>query len=296
PARPDDGAGKQRLGPPRPRAAIVVTGSELVRGDRRDANGPFLAHSLLTLGVEPARIHLVGDDPAELERALAEALEHDLVGTSGGLGPTHDDGTVELLARAGGLGVRVDAELEASIEARSRAIAERLRRPYADFAPGVSKQALVPDGAVVVGLAGTAPALVLEARGAVAGGLAGPPRELQTLWPKALETAPMRALLARATRPERRVLRFFGVSESAVAQAFDEAGGDGDGLEATICAREFEIHVDLVVDPGAGARADAFEARFVPPLEMYLFARGDERGVAALVLELCRARGLPLAT
>ena len=52
---------------------------------------------------------------------------------------------------------------------------------------------MVPDGAVVVGLAGTAPALVLEARGAVAVVLPGPPRELQTLWPRALETAPMRS-------------------------------------------------------------------------------------------------------
>jgi len=141
-----------------------VTGSELVRGDRRDANGPFLAQSLLALGIEPARIHVVGDDPGELERALAEALTHDLVVTSGGLGPTHDDRTVELLARAAGLGLGVEPELEASIEARSRSIAERLRRPYADFAAGVSKQATVPDGAVSLGLAGTAPGLAI-ARG-----------------------------------------------------------------------------------------------------------------------------------
>jgi len=48
----------------RPRGFVVVTGSELVRGDRRDANGPFLAAELLRLGVEPARISIVGDDPA----------------------------------------------------------------------------------------------------------------------------------------------------------------------------------------------------------------------------------------
>ena len=59
----------------------------------------------------------------------------------------------------------------------------------------------------------------------------------------------------------------YGVSESAVAEALAAAGGDGDGVEATICARDFEIHVDLVVEPGAEARADALEAALVVPLE-----------------------------
>ena len=86
----------------RPRGVVVVTGSELVRGERTDRNGPFLAAELLRLGVEPARIVIVGDDPAELESALREGLEAELCLVSGGLGPTHDDRTVELLARAAG--------------------------------------------------------------------------------------------------------------------------------------------------------------------------------------------------
>ena len=91
------------------------------------------------------------------------------------------------------------------------------------------------------------------------------------------------------------MLRLYGASESAVAKALAEAGGDGDGVEATICARDFEIHVDLIVEPGAEQRADALEAALVQPLAEYLFGR-DERSVQELVLELCRARGLTLAT
>jgi nicotinamide-nucleotide amidase len=91
------------------------------------------------------------------------------------------------------------------------------------------------------------------------------------------------------------VLRLFGVSESAVARALDEAGGDGGGVEATICAREFEIHVDLVVDPEAEERADALEAALAERLDRYLFAR-DERRVEELVLSLVEAQGLRLAT
>src|SRR5438128_16090 len=82
---------------------------------------------------------------------------------------------------------------------------------------------------------------------------------------------------------------------STRAQALAGAGGDGDGVEATICARDFEIHVDLVVEPGAEAQADELEARLLPPVERYLFAR-DERPVEELVLALLRARGLSLAT
>jgi molybdenum cofactor synthesis domain-containing protein len=89
------------------RAAIVASGSELVRGDRSDRNGPYLAADLLRRGVDPARITVVGDDPGDLEAALRDGLTHDLLVVSGGLGPTHDDRTIELLARAAGVGLRV---------------------------------------------------------------------------------------------------------------------------------------------------------------------------------------------
>ena len=78
-------------------------------------------------------------------------------------------------------------------------------------------------------------------------------------------------------------------------RALADAGGDGDGVEATICARDFEIHVDLVVEPGAEERADALANALREPLRRYLFTE-DERSVAELVLDLCRARGLTLAT
>ena len=281
----------------RPRAVVVVTGSELVRGERTDLNGPFLASEALRLGLEPARIAIVGDAPEELEATLRDALYGaDAVLVSGGLGPTHDDRTVEFVAKALGVGLHVDPELEAQIESVSRATAVRLRRDYADFAAGVTKQATIPEGAISLGLAGTAPGLLVpRENGRLVVVLPGPPSELKRLWPNALEMPAFRSLLARTAPPGRRVLRLFGVSESAVARALADAGGDGDGVEVTICARDFEIHVDLVVQPGAEARADALEAAFVPPLEQWLYGR-DERGIEEHVLDLCRARGLTIAT
>ncbi len=274
------------------RAAIVASGSELVRGDRNDRNGPFLAQSLLRLGVDPARITVVGDDASDLEQALRDGLSFDLLAVSGGLGPTHDDRTIELLARAARVGVHVDEGLAAEIEGISRRVAERLNRPYADFEQGVRKQATIPDGAIVVGLAGTAPAVVLDTGATVVVALPGPPRELQTLWPRALETEPLRRLLARARPVERHVLRFYGASESEVARALADAGGDGDGVDVTICARDFEIHVDLFVQPGAEERAAELEAALA---SRHLFAR-EEAGTAELVLSHLRSRGLTLAT
>jgi nicotinamide-nucleotide amidase len=279
----------------RPRAAIVVTGSELVRGDRSDLNGPFYAREALLLGLVPDRITIGGDGRDELLAALTGGLDADLMLVSGGLGPTHDDRTIELVAEATGRGLAVDSELEREIEQVSRTVAERLNRPYADFAHGVTKQATLPVGAINLGLAGTAPGVVLDAGHCVVVVLPGPPGELQRLWPRAVESEPFKRLLARTRAPLRRVLRFYGASESAVAQALAEAGGDGDGVEATICARDFEIHVDLIVEPGAEARAAALAQDLREPLREYLFAE-EEKTIQEIVLELCRERGLRLAT
>jgi nicotinamide-nucleotide amidase len=279
----------------RPRAVVVLTGSELVRGDRADANGAFLARELTKLGLEPARLLVVGDDPAELEDAVREGLEADVCVLSGGLGPTHDDRTVETLARAAGRRLVVDPTLEAEIEAVSRAVAERLRRPYADFAAGVRKQASVPEGGVALGLAGTAPAVLLAHGGKIALALPGPPNELRRLWPRAVAHADFRALAERVPEREHRVLRFFGPSESAVARALAEAGEEADGLDVTVCAHDLEIRVDILAplqaSGTAAALASALRARFADDL----FAE-DERPVAEVGVAACRERGWTLAT
>ena len=279
----------------RPRAAIVVTGSELVRGERDDRNGPFLAAEAVRLGLEPECITIVGDRPEDLESAFRQAFDADLCLVSGGLGPTHDDRTIELVARVAGRALAVDETVEREIENVSRMIADRLGRPYADFATGVRKQATLPEGALSLGLAGTAPGVVLDADGCVVVVLPGPPPELRRLWPRALETEPVRRVLERAPARERRVLRFFGTPESAVAEALADAGGDGNGIEVTICAREFEINMDVVVEPGAEERGTALVEFMRERLGKHLFSESN-RTIAEIVLDLCRADGLTLAT
>jgi competence/damage-inducible protein CinA-like protein len=279
----------------RPRAAVVVTGSELVHGVIPDANGPFLGRELLALGFELPFMVVVGDRPEELEGALREAVQADLCVVSGGLGPTHDDRTVEVVARVADRDLVVDSVLEQEIEGVSRRIAERFGRPYAEFHVGVRKQATLPSGAVSLGLAGTAPGLVVEVDGTLVVVLPGPPGELRRLWARALETDEVRAVLARTSPPGRRVLRFYGVSESAVARALADAGGEGEGVEVTICARELEIEVDMLVAPGGGGRADELVSALRRELGTSLFSE-DRRPVEEHVLELCREDSLLLAT
>jgi competence/damage-inducible protein CinA-like protein len=267
-----------------------------VRGDRRDANGPFVAAQLVGLGAEPARIVVVGDRVEDLEEAIAEGLEAEICVLSGGLGPTHDDRTIELLARIAGRPLHVDSQLAREIEDVSRGYATRLGRPYSDFAEGVRKQASIPAGAVVLGLAGTAPGVLIEhAPGRVAIALPGPPEELQRLWQSAAEAPGLRRILDRAAPRGRRLLRVFGPSESSVARALAEAGGEGSGLEVTVCARDYEIHVDLFAEEGAGARRDAVEASLRAEFGSDLFAE-DARPVEEIVLALARSRGLTIAT
>jgi nicotinamide-nucleotide amidase len=103
-----------------------VTGSELVRGERTDLNGPYLARESLRLGLEPSRIAIVGDSAEELEVALRDGLAADACFVSGGLGPTHDDRTVVKVAKFVCLPLLVDIDLEWEFLSVSRADAVRL--------------------------------------------------------------------------------------------------------------------------------------------------------------------------
>lgn len=221
-------------------------------------------------------------------------LELDLVVTSGGLGPTHDDRTIELLARAANRELQVDAALEREIEGVVRGLAERFRRPYDEFEAGVRKQATLPEGGISLGLAGTAPGVLLQTGSALAIALPGPPGELQRLWQNALARAELQAVFARAQHPEHRLLRFFGLPESAVARVVAQAGGEVDGLELTICAHDLEVQVDLVIPPSAAAQAERVAAALREAHPRALFAE-DEEPVEALVLEAARSRGWRIA-
>jgi nicotinamide-nucleotide amidase len=232
------------------RAGIVVTGTEVLTGRISDANGPWLSERLAELGVEVAHILVVADRPEDLEAALRFMAEEgmDLIVTSGGLGPTADDLTAEIVARFAGRPMALDEEMEAKIAEILSGFARRFRLDESALREANRKQAMVPDGAVPLDPVGTAPGLVVPAGERVVIVLPGPPRELQPMWPAALETAQVQEVLARATPLRAYTMRMFGVPESEIAKSLREMESEGlelSAVEITTCLRKGEIEIDV---------------------------------------------------
>ncbi len=219
------------------RAGIVVTGTEVLTGRVADRNGPWLADRLEELGVDLAHVAIVGDRREDLLAALRfmAAQELELVLTSGGLGPTADDLTAEVVGEFQGREPVWDGALHARIEAIVGQLAKRWRGIDADaLREGTRKQATIPAGSVVLDPVGTAPGLVVAPADGGPGPtvvvLPGPPRELQPMWRAAVQSAALRAALAGATVYRRRTLRLFGIPESEIAQTLRTAAAGGPRL------------------------------------------------------------------
>jgi nicotinamide-nucleotide amidase len=240
----------------RPRAAVVVTGSELLTGVIADGNGPWVARELSNLGFEVVHVLVVGDRPEDLVAALrfATASGCELIITSGGLGPTADDLTAEIVAGFAGVELVLDEQMERKIADILAGFAARTGWSGPALDAANRKQALVPRGAVALDPVGTAPGLVVPVDGGpLVVVLPGPPRELQGMWPAALASAPLRELTARVPRVEGRSLRYFGLPESEIAATLRdiESRLDLSGIEITTCLRRSELEVDLRPRPGA---------------------------------------------
>jgi nicotinamide-nucleotide amidase len=269
------------------RAGILITGTEVLTGLVRDRNGPWLSDRLGELGVELAHILIVGDRPHDIESGLRFMAREgvDVVITSGGLGPTADDLTAELVGRVQGREMVLDEALEERIAEIVRPLSERY--PHLDRDAIVAanrKQATIPRGARVLEPVGTAPGLVVtpafEPNGGPGGGragdpdiaqsgrpipaivvLPGPPRELQPMWEQALASEELRAAIASAAVYQHGVLRLFGIPESEIAQTLRAARRRGvalDRMEITTCLRGGEIEVVTRFSPDAQSVYDTF--------------------------------------
>ena len=245
------------------RAGIVVTGTEVLSGVIVDRNGPWLSERLREQGVELAHIMVVADRADDMRAALDFLARErmDLVITSGGLGPTADDLTAAVVGAFAGREMVLDEALEERILAILRRNRARWRS-YSEEAmrAGNRKQAIVPEGAIVLEPVGTAPGLIVPSPGPLVVVLPGPPGELRPMWATAAQTEPLRALLAQAGALEQRMLRLFGVPESEIALsllAIEREGVPLDQLEITTCLRRGEIEIATMFAPDA---APAYEA------------------------------------
>jgi nicotinamide-nucleotide amidase len=250
------------------RAGIVVTGTEVLTGRVSDRNGPWLAERLLELGVDLAYTAIVADRPDDMRAALRFMAEEklDVVLTSGGLGPTADDLTAEVVAGFQGREMRLDEALERRITEIVRPLMKRW--PNLDLAAieqATRKQAMVPAGATVLEPQGTAPGLIVPPTDPAGGPtvivLPGPPRELQPMFTNALDTDAMRLALKDATTYRQRMLRLFGIPESEIAETLREAGREHlplERLEITTCMKRGEIEIVTRYEPDAEEAYEAF--------------------------------------
>ena len=234
------------------RAGIVVTGTEVITGTITDRNGPWISMRLGDLGVEVSHIMCVADRRDDLEAALrflgADGVN--LIVTSGGLGPTADDLTAEVVGKFAGREMVLDEGMEEKIAAILAGFARRLRGFDADALRAANrKQAVIPQGATTIDPAGTAPGLVVPVDdGPVVIVMPGPPRELHAMWPKALETDPVRAVLAGVEPYGGVMLRLFGIPESEIAKSLreiEDGGLDLSPLEITTCLRKGELEIEV---------------------------------------------------
>jgi len=236
------------------RAGIVITGTEVLTGRIQDRNGPWLSDRLLELGVELAHITICGDRPQDIEAQLSFLADQgvDLIVTSGGLGPTADDMTVEMVARFAGRELMLDDELEDKIAAILKPLMARFSHwDFEAVRRANRKQALVPEGSFVIDPVGTAPGVVVAGTPTVVV-LPGPPRELQPMWRTAVGTEAVQQAIAGRTEYRQQTIRMFGLPESGLADTLRDAeeGIDGYGdLEITTCLRRGEIEIVTRFEP-----------------------------------------------
>jgi competence/damage-inducible protein CinA-like protein len=280
------------------RAGIVVTGTEVVAGRVSDRNGPWISERLGELGADVTQIVSVPDRAGDLEAALEFLASQgvDLIVTSGGLGPTADDLTAEVVARFAGRELVLDQGMEKKIARILARFARRVRFDADALREANRKQAMVPRGAATIDPAGTAPGLVVPTDGPTVIVLPGPPRELQAMWPAALKSEFVRAVLSRATPFRGYTLRLIGIPESEIAKTLREVERQTDlgALEITTCLRGGELEIEVRYREGADAAADAVRAAVRQRHARYLFSE-DGTTIDQQVAALLRGRRVGLA-
>jgi nicotinamide-nucleotide amidase len=238
-------------------AEIVAIGSELLLGQIVDTNSPWMAERLTALGVNLFFKSVVGDNPARMREVIGRALERaDVVITSGGLGPTQDDLTREVVADVTGRKLIFDENLLAQVE-------YHFRRRGRTMTPNNRRQAYMPEGAVPVrNPNGTAPCFIVEDPRGVIFSLPGVPVELKWLFAHEVEPY-LRRKFNLAEVIHYRVLKIVGVGESAVDDKIGHLIAGSSNPTVGVLAHPGQVDVRI-----AAKAANKVEAmKLIAPLE-----------------------------
>lgn len=279
-------------------AALVAVGDELLSGRTVDTNSAWLGRALATAGAPVLRRFTVGDNEPDIMEVLGAALSvADLVVVTGGLGPTHDDRTLDAVARFLGRPLEVDQGILDTLRNRF------LSRGYVEFPPNNARQARVPRGAEVLPNArGSAPGLMLEADGRWVVLLPGVPGEMETLMDREVLPRLHRRLGGRLRPVHARVIRTTGVAESVLAGRVEAVIGRGDWgpVAVAFLPRTTGVEIRLTAqeegDGGAGvveSLLEEAERRLAPLVDGYRYAGPD---LVDDVAEALQEGGVRMAT
>jgi nicotinamide-nucleotide amidase len=231
-------------------AEIIAIGSELLAADRTDTNSLWLTDKLNRIGIDVKLKTVVGDDDARLEEVVKDAVKRSrVVITTGGLGPTEDDITRKVVARALGRRLALDEAVLAEIR-------ERFKRFGMNMPERNSRQAMVIDGAEVLpNPNGSAPGLYLEHEGCAVALFPGPPREMRPMFENHVQVRLEK--LAGDLRFARRVMRVAGMGESAVDEKIAPIYSRYENPQTTILFNSSEIEIHLRAHGRTEADAEA---------------------------------------
>ena len=231
-------------------AEILSVGTELLMGQIANTDAQYISRRLAELGIAIYRHTTVGDNPARVKEALGEALSRsDIVITTGGLGPTEDDLTKEMVAEYFGLEMELHRPSLDAIIARMTATGHPMTENN-------RKQAFFPVGATILPNAvGTAPGCVVEADGKAVAVLPGPPHELQDMFE--CQLAPWLARRSGA-HIESKFLRVFGIGESSLeTQLIDLFHSDNPTLALYCGPGEVQARITAMAPDSAAALLEA---------------------------------------
>lgn len=283
-------------------AGIVVTGTEVLTARIVDRNGPWLSEQLRAHGFDVVHITICRDRAEDIRAQLdfLAASGVDVICTTGGLGPTADDMTAAIVGEFCGRPMQLDQATLDRINEIIAGFSMRMNWDPEALAEGSRKQAMVPEGADILGPAGTAPGLVVTPAAGVAAPpvivLPGPPGELQKIWSEAIQTPTFKALAERTTVFEEQMIRMIGVPESDIAKSlrdFDAEVGLGD-LEVTTCLRKGEMEILVSHRPDERDRREALIAAFTSQYGEAIFSDSEET-VDQQIVRLLGGRTLALA-
>ncbi|MDI1241723.1 MAG: CinA family nicotinamide mononucleotide deamidase-related protein, partial [bacterium] len=231
-------------------AEIIAIGSELLTPQRTDTNSLWLTERLNSIGVDVKLKTIVGDDEARLEETIRDALKRsDIVITTGGLGPTEDDITRQISARAVGRELVYQDDLEADLR-------ERFRRWGREMPEINKRQAFVIDGAdVLPNPNGSAVGMLLKLERQFLAIFPGPPREMRPMFEQFV--LPVLKENAGGVIVRRRVLRVSGLGESAVDELIAPIYKTYSDVETSILFSRIEIELHLTARLRDADRSEA---------------------------------------